>query len=49
MEAGTFLSFSVQASDPDPDQIVTLSALGQPFRGGQFPGFLRQPAPREPG
>lgn len=35
VEAGTTLTFGVQASDPDPGQTITLSALGGPF---QVPG-----------
>ncbi|MEZ4740058.1 MAG: gliding motility-associated C-terminal domain-containing protein [Flavobacteriales bacterium] len=45
VEAGTFLSFSVQASDPDAGQNVTLTALGQPFVVASSPASFISPTP----
>ncbi len=45
VEAGTFLSFNVQASDPNTTQEVTLTALGQPFQVAQSPASFVPPAP----
>lgn len=45
VEAGTTLSFGVQATDPDPGQTITLSALGGPFEVAQSPAvFTSSPA-----
>jgi len=43
--AGTFLSFNVQASDPDPGQNVTLTAQGQPFVVPSSPAVFVSPSP----
>lgn len=43
--AGTFLSFNVQASDPNLNQTVSLNALGQPFELGQSPASFISPTP----
>lgn len=45
--AGTFLSFPVQASDPDPGQAVTLTALGQPFVLPSSPASFLSPSPAQ--
>lgn len=45
VEAGTFLSFPVNASDPDPFQTVTLTALGQPFVVNSSPAVFLSPSP----
>lgn len=45
--AGTFLSFPVQASDPDPGQVVTLTALGQPFVLSNSPASFVSPSPAQ--
>ncbi|HRH69390.1 MAG TPA: gliding motility-associated C-terminal domain-containing protein [Flavobacteriales bacterium] len=47
VEAGTFLTFNVQASDPNSGQQVTLTALGQPFVLGQSPASFLSPAPAQ--
>jgi len=47
VEAGTLLTFNVQASDPDPGQVVTLTALGQPFVLGQSPATFLSPTPAQ--
>lgn len=50
VEAGTFLTFDVQASDPDFGQVVTLTALGQPFILANSPAtFVSSPAPSATG
>ena len=46
--AGTLLSFTVSASDPDAAQSVTLSALGQPFLVTNSPATFVQPSPGNP-
>lgn len=43
--AGTFLTFNVQASDPNLNQTVSLNALGQPFELGQSPASFISPTP----
>ncbi len=43
--AGTFLTFPVQASDPDAGQAVTLTALGQPFVLPSSPASFISPSP----
>lgn len=43
--AGTFLAFNVQASDPDPLQSVSLSALGQPLVLTSSPATFVSPTP----
>ncbi len=48
VEAGTFLSFNVQASDPNATQSVTLEALGQPFTLGVSPATFLEPSPGNP-
>jgi gliding motility-associated-like protein len=48
VEAGTFLSFSVQASDPNSGQAVSLSALGQPFTLATSPASFLEPTPANP-
>ena len=48
VEAGTFLTFPVQASDPDAGQNVTLDALGQPFLVGSSPASFTSPNPGNP-
>ena len=48
VEAGTFLSLSVQANDPDPFQSVSLSALGQPFEVDVSPATFNDPFPANP-
>lgn len=48
VEAGTFLSFNVQASDPDPFQSVELFALGQPFEVDQSPATFVDPSAGNP-
>lgn len=45
VEAGTFLSFSVQANDPNLTQNVTLTALGQPFVLASSPASFVSPNP----
>ena len=45
VEAGTFLTFNVQASDPNPTNVVSLSALGQPFELAQSPASFLEPTP----
>lgn len=45
VEAGTFLTFGVQATDPDAGQTITLSALGGPFQVSASPAvFSSSPA-----
>lgn len=48
VEAGTLLTFSVQASDPNATQNVTLEALGQPFTLGISPATFLDPSPGNP-
>ncbi|MBL7950247.1 MAG: gliding motility-associated C-terminal domain-containing protein [Flavobacteriales bacterium] len=48
VEAGTFLTFNVQASDPNTAQLVTLQALGQPFGLGVSPATFLEPSPGNP-
>lgn len=43
--AGTFLSFNVQATDPNATQSVTLTGLGQPFVVSNSPASFVEPAP----
>lgn len=43
--AGSFLTFPVQASDPNPGQAVTLTALGQPFVLPSSPASFVSPSP----
>ena len=43
--AGTFLAFNVQASDTDQGQLVTLTALGQPFVLPSSPATFVSPTP----
>ncbi|MBK7946314.1 MAG: gliding motility-associated C-terminal domain-containing protein [Flavobacteriales bacterium] len=45
--AGTFLSFPVQANDPDFGQSVTLTALGQPFVLANSPASFVSPSPAQ--
>lgn len=45
VEAGTLLTFNVQATDPNAGQEVTLTALGQPFILGQSPASFLSPTP----
>ncbi|WKZ65505.1 MAG: gliding motility-associated C-terminal domain-containing protein [Flavobacteriales bacterium] len=45
--AGTFLTFNVPASDPDPGQAVTLTALGQPFVMPSSPATFVSPSPAQ--
>lgn len=45
VEAGTFLSFGVQASDPDAGQLITMTAFGQPFIVPQSPATFLSPSP----
>lgn len=45
VEAGTLLTFNVQASDPDVGQTVSLTALGQPFELSQSPATFLAPTP----
>ena len=40
VEAGTFLTFGVQATDPDAGQTITLSALGGPFQVASSPAVF---------
>lgn len=40
VEAGTTLSFGVQATDPDAGQIITLGAIGGPFQVGSSPAVF---------
>lgn len=47
VEAGTFLSFNVQASDPNNGQQVTLTALGQPFVVPSSPATFVSPSPAQ--
>ena len=47
VEAGTLLTFNVQASDPNAGQVVTLTALGQPFVLGQSPATFLSPTPAQ--
>lgn len=44
VEAGTFLNFTVQASDPSANQVVQLEALGQPFTLNTSPASFVEPA-----
>ncbi len=45
VEAGTFLTFGVQATDPDAGQTITMSALGGPFLAASSPAvFNSSPA-----
>ncbi len=48
VEAGTLLSFNVQASDPNLGQNVTLTALGQPFLGASPLATFISPSPGNP-
>lgn len=48
VEAGTLLSFSVQASDPNASQNVILEALGQPFGLATSPATFLEPTPGNP-
>jgi gliding motility-associated-like protein len=48
VEAGSFLTFNVQASDPNAAQSVTLEALGQPFNLGVSPATFLEPTPGNP-
>ncbi|MCB0794304.1 MAG: gliding motility-associated C-terminal domain-containing protein [Flavobacteriales bacterium] len=48
VEAGTFLSFPVFASDPDAGQSVTLTALGSPFVLDDSPATFVSPIPGNP-
>ncbi|MCC6939038.1 MAG: gliding motility-associated C-terminal domain-containing protein [Flavobacteriales bacterium] len=45
--AGTFLSFNVQASDPNFGQQVTLTALGQPLVLANSPASFVSPSPAQ--
>lgn len=45
--AGTFLAFNVQASDPDAGNLVTLTALGQPFELTSSPATFVSPSPAQ--
>jgi gliding motility-associated-like protein len=45
--AGSFLSFPVQASDPDFGQAVTLTALGQPLVLANSPASFVSPSPAQ--
>jgi len=45
VEAGTFLSFNVQATDPNAGQNVTLTGLGQPFVVSNSPASFVEPTP----
>lgn len=45
--AGTFLSFAVQASDPNFGQQVILNALGQPFEVPSSPAVFNTPPPAQ--
>lgn len=47
VEANTFLSFDVQASDPNFGQEVTLNALGQPFVLANSPATFVSPSPAQ--
>ncbi|MFN3876331.1 MAG: hypothetical protein ACK4L7_10520, partial [Flavobacteriales bacterium] len=47
VDAGTFLAFNVQASDPDAGQQVTLTALGQPFVLANTPATFVSPPPAQ--
>ena len=45
VEAGTQVSFSVQATDPNPGQTITMGALGGPFQVASSPAvFTSSPA-----
>lgn len=46
--AGTLLNFTVQASDPNSSQAVTLEALGQPFTLASSPASFIEPSPGNP-
>lgn len=48
IEAGSLLSFNVQASDPNATQNVTLEALGQPLELGASPATFLAPGPGNP-
>ncbi|MDQ3101118.1 MAG: hypothetical protein M3R08_07010, partial [Bacteroidota bacterium] len=48
VEAGTLLSFNVQASDPNAAQNVTLDALGQPFVVASSPATFVSPSVDNP-
>lgn len=48
IEVGSILSFNVQASDPNTDQLVTLEALGQPFEVPISPATFISPSPTNP-
>ena len=45
VEAGTFLSFNVQATDPNAGQNVALTGLGQPFVVSSSPASFVEPTP----
>lgn len=47
VNAGTFLAFNVQASDPDNGQQVSLNALGQPFVLPSSPATFVSPSPAQ--
>ncbi|HMC96197.1 MAG TPA: gliding motility-associated C-terminal domain-containing protein, partial [Flavobacteriales bacterium] len=47
VEANTFLTFNVHASDPDFGQEVTLTALGQPFILANSPASFLSPSPAQ--
>lgn len=47
VEAGTFLTFNVQASDPNFGQLVTLTALGQPLVLSNSPATFVSPSPAQ--
>lgn len=46
--AGTLLNFTVQASDPNATQAVTLEALGQPFELATSPATFLEPTAGNP-
>jgi gliding motility-associated-like protein len=46
--ANSLLSFTVQASDPNPGQNVNLSASGQPFLVSSSPASFLSPSPGNP-
>ncbi len=48
VEAGTLLNFTVQASDPNTSQNVTLNALGQPFIMPNSPATFLSPTANNP-
>ena len=47
VEAGTFLTFDVDASDPNSGQEITLTALGQPFVLANSPAVFVSPSPAQ--